>query len=86
MGAGSVALRAARLLAKGGGDLREARLFAQRAVELRPDDVESQLLLANILIQSGARKLARKPLEEVLRLEPKHAAARSQLLQLRLGL
>jgi len=83
---GSVALRAARLLMRQGGELREARLFAQRAAELLPDQVEAQLLLAQVLIRTGARKLARKQLEEVLKLDPKHATARSQLLQLRFGL
>lgn len=83
---GPVALKAAKLLTRQGGDLREARLFAQRAVDLLPDDVDALLLLAQVLIRSGARKLARKPLEEVLRIEPKHPTARSQLLQLRFGL
>ena len=83
---GAVALQAARMLEREGGDLREARLFAQRAVELRPTDADAQWLLAQILLRSGARKLARGPLEEVLRLQPKHPSARSQLRQLRLGL
>ncbi|HLT29240.1 MAG TPA: tetratricopeptide repeat protein [Myxococcaceae bacterium] len=83
---GAVALQAARMLEREGGDLREARLFAQRAVELRPRDADAQWLLAQILLRSGARKLARAPLEEVLRLQPGHPTARSQLRQLRLGL
>lgn len=82
----SVAFRAASLLQKQGGDPREARLFAQRAVELAPDQAGYHHLLAQILIAGGARKLARRHLEEVLRIDPRHAGARGQLLQLRIGL
>lgn len=66
-----------------GGKLAEARIHAQRAVELRADDLPSQLLLAEICIKMGMGSVARRHLELVLERDPRNAEARALLRQVR---
>ena len=61
----------------------EVRALAQRAVELKPGRVEYQLLLAQVLLTAGQKKLAKHHFEEVVRLDPDHAEGRAALKKLR---
>ena len=77
------AYEAARWTLRGHGKVAEARTFAQRAVELRPDHLPSHLLLAEICIKMGMGSVARRQLEQVLERDPRNAEARALLRQVR---
>jgi hypothetical protein len=77
------AYEAARWTLRGHGKVAEARGFAQRAVELRPEHLPSQLLLAEICIKMGMGSVARRHLEQVLERDPRNAEARALLRQVR---
>ncbi len=77
------AYEAARWIVRANGAVAEARILAQRAVELRPEHVPSLLTLAEICLKSGMSSVARRNLEAVLAREPKNAEARKLLRQLR---
>jgi curved DNA-binding protein CbpA len=78
------ATRAAALLAKtDGGDLKEAKALAQRAVDLLPRHAGNRVLLARILLQADLKKLARRELDEAVRLDPDHPEARALLKKLK---
>jgi tetratricopeptide (TPR) repeat protein len=62
-----------------GADLQEAQSFAQKAVESDPKQADHQLLLARIHDRMGAKALAKKYYEEVLRLEPKNEEAKKHV-------
>jgi len=74
---------AARWTVRSHGKLAEARTFAQRAVDLRPDHLPSQLLLAEICLKMGMGSVARRHLEQVLERDPRNAEARALLRQVR---
>jgi len=74
---------AARWTMRANGKVAEARSFAQRAVDLRPEHVPSLLALAEICVRMGMVSVARRTLEAVLAREPKNAEARALLRQLR---
>jgi len=76
------ALSAAQLLARSGG-LAEARPLAQTAVQLKPDHVQSLVLLGNLCGQLGMTKLAKRHLEAALEREPDNAEAKQLLKKLR---
>lgn len=80
---GEAAYEAARWTLRGPGKVGEARAFAQRAVELRPDHLPSLLLLAEICIKMGMGSVARRYLEVVLERDPRNAEARALLRQVR---
>lgn len=61
---------AARCCLEGGLDLRQGRDFAQRWVDLRPDDVEPRILLARIFRSAGMRLNAIRELEVAAKLDP----------------
>jgi tetratricopeptide (TPR) repeat protein len=77
------AFEAARLGLRSGMKLAEARGFAQRAVDLRRDDIPSLLLLADICAKMGMGSVARRYLEAVLEHEPRNAEAKALLRQVR---
>ena len=62
--------RAAAALLSAGGDLRKARDFASRSLELAPDSLETRLLLARIYMSAGMENSAAKELEEAAKLDP----------------
>lgn len=62
-----------------GADLQEAQSFAQKAVESDPKQVDHQLLLARIHDRMGAKALAKKSYEDVLRLDPKNEEAKKHV-------
>jgi len=65
------AAKAANLLEKK-GEMREATSFAQKAVEAQPNNVEYRVLLGRLLMEAGMKALARKHLDEAVRLDPNH--------------
>lgn len=78
------AARAATLMSRmERGDLKEAKALAQRAVDLLPKSAPYRVLLAKILLQADLKKLARRELEEAVRLDPDHADARALLKKLK---
>ena len=77
------AYEAARWLLKAGRPLAEARGLAQRAVTLRADHLQSQLLLAEICIRMGMGSVARRHLEAALKLDPGNAKAKALRRQVR---
>ncbi len=74
--------RAARALLSAGGDLRKARDFAQRGLDLAPDSLEARLLLARIYIQAGMDNSAAKELDEAAKLDPGHEMVKNLREQL----
>ena len=83
-GHAEAAVRAAALMSRmEGGDLKEAKALAQRAVDLLPKSANHRVLLAKILVQADMKKLARRELEEAVRLDPDHADARALLKKLK---
>jgi curved DNA-binding protein CbpA len=74
--------RAARALLTAGGDLRKARDFGLRSLELAPDSLEAHLLLARIYIQAGMDNSAAKELDEAAKLDPGHEMVKNLRKQL----
>jgi len=77
------AARAALLMMRLGEDLKQAKAFAQRAVDLDPKNAGYRVLLARLLAEGGLKKLAKKEFERVLELDPDNAEAKEQLRKLR---
>ena len=74
--------RAAKALLTAGGDLRKARDFALRSLELKSDALDTRLLLARIYIEAGMENSAAKELEEAAKLDPKHEMVKNLKTQL----
>ena len=74
--------RAAKALLAAGGDLRKARDFAVRSLELAPDSLEARLLLARIYIGAGMDHSAAKELDEAAKLDPGHEMVKNLRKQL----
>jgi len=77
------AYEAARWLVRASHPLAEARKFAQQAVTLRADHLQSQLLLAEICLRMGMGSVARRHLQAALKLDPRNAKAKTLLRQVR---
>lgn len=60
------------------GDLKEAAVFAQKAVEAEPKNVPYRLTLARLLMGSGMKALAKKHYEEAARIDPNHPEVKKQ--------
>jgi tetratricopeptide (TPR) repeat protein len=82
-GRADAAYEAARWVLKSGGTLAEARGFAQRAVSVRADKLEYQLILGEICLRMGMGSVARRHLEAALKLDPRNAEAKALLRQVR---
>lgn len=74
--------RAAKALLAAGGDLRKARDFALRSLEVKPDVLETRLLLARIYIEAGMEASALKEVEEAAKLDPDHEMVKNLKKQL----
>ena len=74
--------RAAKALLSAGGDLRKARDFALRSLEIKPDALETRLLLARIYVDAGMEHSAAKELDEAAKLDPKHEMVKNLRKQL----
>jgi curved DNA-binding protein CbpA len=64
------AYKAAKLLERQGGDVREIISFAQKAVDAAPDNASYRLLLGLHLEAAGMKALAKKQFDEAARLAP----------------
>lgn len=73
------AYRAARVGRALGMDWNEVRIHAQRAVDLTPTGVPQRVLLAQVLMENKAGNLAKRYLQEALKLDPKNAEANALL-------
>lgn len=62
--------RTAEGLLKSNGDLHRARGYAQRAVELSPDDAKARALLGRVFIAAGLKLNAKRELEIAAKLDP----------------
>ena len=74
--------RAAKALLAAGGDLRKARDFAIRSLELAADSLDTRLLLARIYIGAGMEASAAKELDEAAKLDPGHEMVKNLRKQL----
>jgi curved DNA-binding protein CbpA len=68
----AAAFKAAQILEKKGGDVKEVSAFAQKAVDASPTTVEYRVLLGRMLELGGMKTLAKKHFEEAVRLGPEH--------------
>jgi curved DNA-binding protein CbpA len=75
--------RTAEALLRSNGDLHRARAYAQRAVELAPDDPSSRILLARIFVAAGLPLNARRELEHAAKLDPGSEVVKNLLRELR---
>ncbi len=64
--------RAAKALLAAGGDLRKARDFALRSLDIQPNSIDTRLILARIYIEAGMENSAAKELDEAAKLDPRH--------------
>ncbi len=62
--------RTAEGLLKSNGDLHRARSYAQRAVELSPDNAKLRALLGRVFIAAGLKLNAKRELEIAAKLDP----------------
>jgi tetratricopeptide (TPR) repeat protein len=74
--------RAAKAILAAGGDLRKARDFAYRSLEVAPDALDTRLLLARIYIEAGMDASAAKELDEAAKLDPGHEMVKNLRKQL----
>ncbi len=74
--------RAAKAIMGAGGDLRKARDFALRSLELASDSLDTRLLLARIYIGAGMDASATKEVEEAAKLDPGHEMVKNLKKQL----
>jgi len=74
--------RAAKAIMAAGGDLRKARDFAHRSLDLAPDSLETRLLLARVYMGAGMDASAAKELDEAAKLDPGHEMVKNLRKQL----
>ncbi len=74
--------RAAKAIMAAGGDLRKARDFALRSLELAPDSLDTRVLLARVYIGAGMDASAAKELDEAAKLDPGHEMVKNLRKQL----
>lgn len=75
----SAAFKAAQSMLRSGQDPKEARHYAQRAVELDARNADHQALLGQIFKEAGMDKLAQRHFEEALKLAPNHPEAKKHI-------
>ncbi|AKF09244.1 J domain-containing protein [Sandaracinus amylolyticus] len=76
-------LRAALALVEAKGDLHQAQRFAQRACELRPDDVAARRTLGRVYLAAGLQLNARRELERAALLDPTDQIVKNLLGELK---
>lgn len=74
---------AAQALLNANGDLRRARSYAQRAIEIDPQSVESRVLLGRIYIAAGMKLNAQRELEAAAKLDPQDQIVKNLLRELK---
>jgi len=75
--------RTAEAMLRSNGDLHRARAYAQRAVELAPDDAAARTLLARVFVAAGLSLNARRELEHAAKLDPGSEVVKNLLRELR---
>lgn len=74
--------RVAQALWQAGGDLKTARAYVQRAIDLAPDNLETRILLARIYLGAKMENSARKELQGIIEKEPDNHLANNLLAKL----
>lgn len=74
---------AAQALLNANGDLRRARSYAQRAIEIDPHSAESRVLLGRIYIAAGMKLNAQRELEAAAKLDPQDQIVKNLLRELK---
>jgi tetratricopeptide (TPR) repeat protein len=74
---------AARALLLAGGDLKRAKNYAHRAVELQPDDPLAHRVLGRIFLKADMRLNARRELEAAAKLDPSDEMVENLLRELK---
>ena len=74
--------RAAKCLARSGGAFRQARQYAQKAIDLDPESAQSHVAMALVFLSAGMRRNATMSLEEACRLDPDDEEAKELLIGL----
>lgn len=77
------ARRAATALVFANGDLKKARDYAQRAVELAPDDIECRIALGRVYVAAGMQLNARRELDVAAKLDSKSEIVKNLLRELK---
>ncbi|MFW6067828.1 MAG: tetratricopeptide repeat protein, partial [Myxococcota bacterium] len=75
--------RAAQALLQAEGDLRQARDFAQKAVDLEPGDVRNRAVLGRVYMTAGMKANARRELEQAAVLDPGNQMVKNLLRELK---
>jgi DnaJ domain len=70
---------AALCLLKAGGDLRGAQKYAQQAVFLAPNDIDSRVLLAQTYLTVGLKLNAKRELDAAAKLDPENEVVKNLL-------
>jgi curved DNA-binding protein CbpA len=73
---------AALCLLKAGGDLRGAQKYAQQAVFLAPNDIDSRVLLAQTYLTVGLKLNAKRELDAAAKLDPENEVVKNLLSDL----
>jgi curved DNA-binding protein CbpA len=74
---------AAEALLKATGDMHKAERFAQRAVDIAPNDPTNVVILARVLLAAGLRIRARRELEKAVKLDPQNEMIKHLLREAR---
>ena len=74
--------RAARCLAKAGGNFRQARQYAQKALDMAPETASCHVVMAEVFISAGMRRNARISLETAADLDPEDENIKDLLSEL----
>lgn len=72
------AAKAAELLERMGADPKESSIYAQRAVDAQPHNVDYRLMLVRLLHAGGQAKRAKKELDEAAKLDPNNPEVKKQ--------
>lgn len=70
------AFKVAQLL--GATNAKEASMYAQKAVDADPRNIFYRLQLGRLLLEAGAKALAKKQFEEAARIDPNHPEVKKQ--------
>lgn len=80
---GAAALKLALVSMRLNADLKDAKAALQRAVEVEPKNIQYRVVLAQVHEALGLKSLARKFLEDALKLDPNHAEAKAAMKKMR---
>ena len=75
--------RTAEALLRTNGDLHQARAYAQRAVELAPDDSKARAVLGRVFVAAGLKLNAKRELEIAAKLDPSDDLVKNLLRELK---